>query len=169
MWNITERPLAWKCQRYMYIALCPQVSNLLFSDLESDSSDFSHGFILALLFTNLNSDTILDRFSVLTIVDINLWYLYLYRYPGTMLRRYNNSYTHSLSSATWHPGPVPIPVPMVPLPMVPYPYPYPYIWSCTRTHTHGPVPVPTIRTHITSLVSQCETDTDADTCSLACQ
>ena len=79
-----------------------------------------------------------------------------YRYPGTMLRSY--SYDHSLSSATWHLGPVPIPVPMVPIPMVPYPYPYPYLWSrthtrtrthdfvtCrTRTHTrtHGLVPVP---------------------------
>ena len=83
-----------------------------------------------------------------------------YRYPGTMLPSY--SYTHSLSSATWHLGPVPIPVPipvpMVPIPMVPYPYPYPYLWSrthtrtrthdfvtCrTRTHTrtHGLVPVP---------------------------
>ena len=80
------------------ISVCaPQVSNLLFSDLESDSdaNDFTHGFILALLFTNLDSDTILDRF--LTIVDINLWYLYLYRYPGTMLGSYY-SYIHSLSS-----------------------------------------------------------------------
>ena len=86
-----------------------------------------------------------------------------------MLRSY--SYTHSLSSATWHLRPVPIPVPMVPtrhgpvpvpipISMVSYPYPYPYPWLChmsypypypypwsrtrTRTHTHGlePVPVP---------------------------
>ena len=92
-----------------------------------------------------------------------------YRYPGTMLPSY--SYTHSLSSVTWHLGPVPIPVPMVPIhdgpvpvpipiSMVSYPYPYPYPWLChmsypypypypwsrtrTRTHTHGlePVPVP---------------------------
>ena len=46
----------------MYITMCPQVSNLLFSDLESDSSDFTHGFILALLFANLESDSILNRF-----------------------------------------------------------------------------------------------------------
>ena len=36
--------------------------NLLFSDLESDSNDFTHGFIPFLLFVNLDSDTILDRF-----------------------------------------------------------------------------------------------------------
>ena len=82
------------------------------------------------------------------------------RYTGTMLRSY--SYTHSLSSATWHPGPVPMVG--LPIPMVPYPYPYPYLWSrthtrtrthdfitCrTRTHTrtHGlvsvPVPIPMV-------------------------
>ena len=65
-------------------------------------------------------------------------------YPGTMLRSY--SYTHRLSSATWHPGPVPIPVPMVPIPTVPFPYPYPYLMSRThtRTRTHDFV---TCRTH----------------------
>ena len=68
------------------------------------------------------------------------------RYRGTMLPSY--SYTHSLSSVTWHLGPVPIPVPMVPIPMVPYPYPYPYLWSRThtRTHTHDFVTCRT-RTH----------------------
>ena len=70
-----------------------------------------------------------------------------------MLRSYY-SYTNSLSSTTWHPGPVPIPVPMVPVPMVPYPYPwlchmsypypYPYPWPRTRTRTTYPWSVPTL-------------------------
>ena len=42
----------------------PQVSNLHFSDLESDSGDFTHRFILAPLFTNLDSDTMDGFFRV---------------------------------------------------------------------------------------------------------
>ena len=147
MWHITERPLVWK----WHITPCPQVSNLLFSDLESDSSDFTHGFILALLFTNLY--TILDRFFLIDYCGHKLVVpVSIRRY---MLRSYY-SYTHNLSSPTWHSGPVLIPVPMVPVHMVPYPYPHPhpYLWSRTRTRTrtndfvtcrtrtHGLVPVP---------------------------
>ena len=74
-------------------------------------------------------------FSILSIVVKNLWYLYLYRYPGTMLRSYSY-YTpsDSLSSATGHPGTVP----MVPVPMV-----------GTHTHNYGlvliPVPISSFR------------------------
>ena len=74
-----------------------------------------------------------------------------------MLRSYY-SYNRSLSSATWHSGPVPrthdfvtcrtrahtrthglVPVP---IPMISDPYPYPYPWprTRTRTRTHDPYP-----------------------------
>ena len=102
-------------------------------------------------------------FSVLTIEDINVWYLYLYRYPGTMLHSYYSylypqsfirdltlwTHTHTRTHGTRTHGPVPVPMYVYPS-MVLYPDPYPWLCHMSypyHTRTHGLVLVPVPVTH----------------------
>ena len=179
VWHITKRPLVWKCQRYMYITLkmsAPRIQTYIFQTWESDSGNFIHGFVLALVFTNPDSDTILDIFpywllwaltcntciytstrvqccvaiAIPTVVHprIDILDPYPYQYPWYPYP-YKWSRTHTYYTCT-HDF-VTCCTLIHTHTYVSYMYPYPWFQTCTRTHGLVSVSVPMISTHTTSL------------------